>query len=191
MGKNFNQWLDEFVDNGADAKDVTNWPENGGGGQGGGDSKILGSTLEMAQYLVGKHLVVDNLLALIEKYVPNYNDVQVVYVAMGGYTNDSMSRSLFYGGCDGSEEILDVLGHQLNYESQYFNNVYESLVTYKTQLENETFTSDDFLNISQNMSNYTFLGLNIAYHGFDEISFKEHEFEVPVTKEELLGLFAE
>lgn len=32
MGKNFNQWLDEFVDNGADAKDVTNWPEEAGGG---------------------------------------------------------------------------------------------------------------------------------------------------------------
>ncbi len=32
MVKNFEQWLDEFVDNGADAKDVTNWPENAGGG---------------------------------------------------------------------------------------------------------------------------------------------------------------
>lgn len=27
MGKKFNQWLDEFVKQGADAKDVTNWPE--------------------------------------------------------------------------------------------------------------------------------------------------------------------
>ena len=32
MVKNLEQWLDEFVDNGADAKDVTNWPENAGGG---------------------------------------------------------------------------------------------------------------------------------------------------------------
>lgn len=32
MVKNFEQWLDEFVDSGADAKDVTNWPENAGGG---------------------------------------------------------------------------------------------------------------------------------------------------------------
>lgn len=32
MVKNLEQWLDEFVDNGADAKDVTNWPENSGGG---------------------------------------------------------------------------------------------------------------------------------------------------------------
>ena len=31
MVKNLEQWLDEFVDNGADAKDVTNWPENAGG----------------------------------------------------------------------------------------------------------------------------------------------------------------
>lgn len=35
MAKKFNQWLDEFVENGADPKDVTNWPENAGGGQGG------------------------------------------------------------------------------------------------------------------------------------------------------------
>lgn len=32
MAKKFNQWLDEFVESGADAKDVTNWPENAGGG---------------------------------------------------------------------------------------------------------------------------------------------------------------
>ena len=32
MVKNLEQWLDEFVDNGADAKNVTNWPENAGGG---------------------------------------------------------------------------------------------------------------------------------------------------------------
>ena len=32
MGKNFNQWLDEFVDNDANPKDVTNWPEEAGGG---------------------------------------------------------------------------------------------------------------------------------------------------------------
>lgn len=31
MAKNLEKWLDEFVDNGADAKDVTNWPENAGG----------------------------------------------------------------------------------------------------------------------------------------------------------------
>lgn len=32
MAKNLEQWLDEFVDNGADTKDITNWPENAGGG---------------------------------------------------------------------------------------------------------------------------------------------------------------
>ena len=31
MGKKFNQWLDEFVNNGANPKDVTNWPEEAGG----------------------------------------------------------------------------------------------------------------------------------------------------------------
>lgn len=32
MVKNLEQWLDEFVDNGADAKDITNWPKEAGGG---------------------------------------------------------------------------------------------------------------------------------------------------------------
>lgn len=31
MAKDLNKWLDEFVENGADANDVTNWPENAGG----------------------------------------------------------------------------------------------------------------------------------------------------------------
>ena len=32
MAKEFKDWVDEFVDNGANPKDVTNWPENAGGG---------------------------------------------------------------------------------------------------------------------------------------------------------------
>lgn len=31
MAKKLNQWLDEFVSNGADPSNVTNWPENAGG----------------------------------------------------------------------------------------------------------------------------------------------------------------
>ena len=31
MSKKLNEWLDEFVENGADASDVTEWPENTGG----------------------------------------------------------------------------------------------------------------------------------------------------------------
>lgn len=32
MGKKFNEWLDEFVEQGADATDVSNWPQEAGGG---------------------------------------------------------------------------------------------------------------------------------------------------------------
>ncbi len=32
MSKKLNEWLDEFVENGADPSDVTAWPENAGGG---------------------------------------------------------------------------------------------------------------------------------------------------------------
>lgn len=31
MAKQLNEWLNEFVENGADANDVSNWPENAGG----------------------------------------------------------------------------------------------------------------------------------------------------------------
>ena len=31
MAKMLNNWLDEFVENGADHKNVTDWSENGGG----------------------------------------------------------------------------------------------------------------------------------------------------------------
>ncbi len=34
MSKQLNEWLDEFVENGADASDVTAWPENAGGNGG-------------------------------------------------------------------------------------------------------------------------------------------------------------
>ena len=33
MSKQLNQWLDEFIENGADATDVGSWPENAGGGK--------------------------------------------------------------------------------------------------------------------------------------------------------------
>ena len=38
MAKDLNKWLDEFVENGADANDVVNWPENAGGG---GNGEII------------------------------------------------------------------------------------------------------------------------------------------------------
>ncbi len=34
MSKQLNQWLNEFIENGADATDVVNWPEDAGGGTG-------------------------------------------------------------------------------------------------------------------------------------------------------------
>jgi len=34
MSKKLSKWLDEFVDNGADASNVAEWPENAGGGSG-------------------------------------------------------------------------------------------------------------------------------------------------------------
>ena len=45
MAKDLNKWLDEFVENGADANDVVNWPENAGGG---GSGEIIIDTYDTA-----------------------------------------------------------------------------------------------------------------------------------------------
>lgn len=45
MAKELNKWLDEFVENGADPKNVTDWPEDAGGG---GDG-ILIKTIKAGQ----------------------------------------------------------------------------------------------------------------------------------------------
>ena len=67
MAKEFKDWVDEFVENGANPKDVTNWPENAGGGQGGTGSNYLMTIMDYYQ-VIGKHVDVDSLIALLEKY---------------------------------------------------------------------------------------------------------------------------
>lgn len=49
MSKQLNLWLDEFVENGADPKNVTDWPANGGSGGSGitENSKII---VDFSQY---------------------------------------------------------------------------------------------------------------------------------------------
>ncbi len=41
MSKKLNEWLDEFVENGADPSDVTTWPENAGGSSEAGVNMII------------------------------------------------------------------------------------------------------------------------------------------------------
>ena len=59
MSKKLNQWLDEFIENGADASDVTNWPENAGGGDSG---EIIAPDGVASYYKID----VDELLRLVE-----------------------------------------------------------------------------------------------------------------------------
>lgn len=58
MSKKLNEWLDEFVENGADPSDITIWPENTGGG---GEIITLEGENEK-EYTI----VVDELLKLIK-----------------------------------------------------------------------------------------------------------------------------
>ena len=109
MAKNFNQWLDEFVDNGADANDVTNWPENAGGGQGGSGSNYLMTIMDYYQ-VVGKHISVDALISLFENHQVNLDaelDPQSATLAGIELNEDThyMSIQFGYNVCAGGPEI--------------------------------------------------------------------------------------
>ena len=63
MAKEFKKWIDEFVENGADAKNVTNWPENAGGGSSlievPANSRITLNGNKLLQLLIAKGVDVD------------------------------------------------------------------------------------------------------------------------------------
>lgn len=72
MSKRLNEWLDEFIENGADPENVTEWPENAGGG---GEIITLEGGVEK-EYVI----VVDELLKLIKNVTDSrYGIGDVVY----------------------------------------------------------------------------------------------------------------
>ena len=80
MAKEFKDWVDEFVENGADAKDVTNWPENAGGS----------STVVPNPTLVGDEPNLTGLEVDGAKYkVPQGGGNKLFTVQIRGRINDS------------------------------------------------------------------------------------------------------
>lgn len=174
MAKTLNKWLDEFVENGADANNVTDWPENAGGG---GDSTglILGTELVVLQ---GKHIDVDKLIALIQKYdVDNTNqDLQVGLSAQG----DSAPTIGIVELADNSGLELHILGNiftgSLDYESG--DNLATLFTNNKVAIEN--FTMDS---IPSDIKLSLFLPYINGTSEYEEI--------VPISKQEILDLFVD
>ncbi len=105
MSKQFKQWLDEFIENGADATDVGNWPENAGGGK--------------APEL--------QVLSTEETYIANYNTLIDALEANG--FNTSLSVGEFYDQYGGSFYFplaIKVGARGMGNEIVYFNFNYSS-----------------------------------------------------------------
>ena len=108
MGKEFKDWINEFVENGANPKNVPDWPENAGGGQGGTGSNYLMTIMDYYQ-VVGKHVDVDSLIALLEKYQVDL-DAELDPEGQSSIRillNDDYNRSIHFGYdvCRGGADI--------------------------------------------------------------------------------------
>ena len=111
MGKEFKDWINEFVENGANPKNVPDWPENAGGGQGGTGSNYLMTIMDYYQ-VVGKHVDVDSLIALLEKYQVdldaelNPQGQSFIRIRLNEDSNYKSSIAFGYNVCSGGPDIV-------------------------------------------------------------------------------------
>ena len=92
MAKELNKWLDEFVENGADASDVINWPENAGGG---GNSVVISGYCDyrnkgsMKAFIDGDEIELQELQSenerecLYSMNVPLNKEIEIWYISNG------------------------------------------------------------------------------------------------------------
>ena len=82
MAKTLNKWLDEFVENGADASNITDWPENAGGG-GGSDAKGVNFVpVRGMSYKLGVDELV-RVATLMEQDYDAINEIEYAYYMYG------------------------------------------------------------------------------------------------------------
>lgn len=96
MPKQLTNWLDEFVENGADPSDVIDWPENGGGGGGsytpGTGINIVGNEISVDTQTIATKEDLNDYEPASEAFSGDYNDLtnkpELATVATTGSYND-------------------------------------------------------------------------------------------------------
>lgn len=80
MAKDLNRWLDEFVENGADASDVVNWPENagGGGGEVGVDTNGATYTIDPVELVKLANSIGDGSGTIVDYYTADGSGISSV-----------------------------------------------------------------------------------------------------------------
>jgi len=107
MSKKFNDWLDEFVQQGADANDVSNWPENSSSGGSIGFKEGSKVIVDFSQYnYVVSHHGGTNVTVVFELH--NVNDGGIVEydsmitAAMVVEANEAENQLVAYFVVDGA-----------------------------------------------------------------------------------------
>ena len=149
MAKTLNKWLDEFIENGADASDVTNWPENAGGG-GGGEIIALegagGKTYSVA---------VDELLKLIKNITGTYYSI-----GDSVFANDSSSgvNSCISLTTNINERAISIKGIQIaSIAESSFSSWYDFINDNRTAIEQQSVYLDSgsvFVGVIRTVSDY-------------------------------------
>lgn len=140
MAKKFNQWLDEFVENGADPKDVTNWPKEAGGGQGGAGSPYVLTIQDLRDITLGAHLDVEATISLIQELgldTTLTNEYEVIGICMskdGKWMDRVYSQpfSFRYYVC-ASEYEISIFGRSFGSGNE--NNIIKALRSKKEDIE--------------------------------------------------------
>lgn len=135
MAKKLNQWLDEFIENGADASDVTSWPENAGGGDGG----------EIVIDTSGTIYTIDPVeLARLASFI-SYNGEGSIGDAYGidGSGNEH-AGSIVYLLCMDSTYSLQIGSNTIfSIDGDHFTNWSDHITEYATEISAEEIITGD------------------------------------------------
>lgn len=153
MTKEFKDWLDEFVDNGANPKDVTNWPEEAGGSTVvanppliGDEPDLTGLEVDGAKYKVpqGGGGTTNLYLHSISIFKTNGCNINFSFInSTSTQYNENGLFSLFRGSCipcsgividNGSKNVLNCEFSQLWKINIYYFATASNLVTSPYQL---------------------------------------------------------
>lgn len=147
----------------------------GGGGQG-GEPITLGTTFAISKQIQGKHLDVDALLTLVNKYAPD--GTQGVFIGL--YQSQSL-RGLIEIAADGSNSFIYVAENSLIETSTFESDVAEFLTNNKIAIEGAA------INI-QNIPDYAFLGIDVYMSAYYDNVLDTYSTATP---EEILSLFVD